>query len=354
MPDWASESGRSDLADPKPGAFRDFVTAIGRRYSGVFAPAIGLPLPRVSYWSVWNEPNLEEFLQPQFRDGRPYSPRLYRRLLLAARAGLEASGHALDRVLIGETATSGGRSSIGPIAFLRGVFCLDRNYLPERPCAPLDATGWAHHPYGYSHPPHLPPPNREMVNVARLPSLVRALDAVAAAGATTSPLDVYVTEFGVLTAPRQFGVPLDKQVGWLAASEYLAWRNPRVASWAQYLLRDDSPKFLTHFTTGLLFNDGRAKPAYSAFPITVSVRRAGGGQVTIWGHVRPGLGPFGVRVEATDPGGEPFKLRDVVTDAYGYFSFAAEASGGRRWRAICAMPSGRVLRGPFVGAYAFG
>src|SRR4051794_4442652 len=64
VPDWASQSGHSDLADPKPGAFEDFVTAVGRRYSGAFMPAVGLPLPRVGYWSVWNEPNLEEFLQP--------------------------------------------------------------------------------------------------------------------------------------------------------------------------------------------------------------------------------------------------------------------------------------------------
>ena len=64
-------------------------------------------------------------MQPQFRHGEPYAPKLYRRLYLAAQAGLRETGHGSDLVLIGETATSSGRRSIGPIDFLRGLFCLD-------------------------------------------------------------------------------------------------------------------------------------------------------------------------------------------------------------------------------------
>ena len=46
------------------------MTAGGRRYSGSYAlpAAAGVPavrLPRVNYWSIWNEPNQPGWLAPQ-------------------------------------------------------------------------------------------------------------------------------------------------------------------------------------------------------------------------------------------------------------------------------------------------
>ena len=32
-------------------------------------------------WSIWNEPNQPQFLMPQYRKGKPYSPTLYRKPL---------------------------------------------------------------------------------------------------------------------------------------------------------------------------------------------------------------------------------------------------------------------------------
>ena len=70
---------------PDVSAFGDFARAVATRYSGHFSPASGGgELPAATMWSVWNEPNLSLFLKPQYVDGRPYSPILYRHLFIAA------------------------------------------------------------------------------------------------------------------------------------------------------------------------------------------------------------------------------------------------------------------------------
>jgi hypothetical protein len=70
--------------------------------------------------------------------------------------------------------------------------------------------------------------------------------------------------------------------------------------------------------------------------------------------VRPGRGPFQVGIQARQPGDAPHLLRTVYTDRRGFFRFTAAARPERRWRAYCVLPSGRLLRGPFVRAYRFG
>ena len=56
-----------------------FLTAAARRYSGSFSH-----LPRVRYWQIWNEPNLDAYLVPQYANGRPASPDWYRSMVNAA------------------------------------------------------------------------------------------------------------------------------------------------------------------------------------------------------------------------------------------------------------------------------
>src|SRR3954447_11426229 len=96
-PAWASSCGGSAAArricSPKPAEFGQFVTALGRRY------------PTVTRWSMWNEPNQGGWLTPQWKkSGRthiPAAPTIYRNLVRAATAVLQASGHAGDQILLG-------------------------------------------------------------------------------------------------------------------------------------------------------------------------------------------------------------------------------------------------------------
>ena len=116
-PRWAEEPGRPAHPSshpgwaPSPRAFEAFTHAVGARYDGTYTPAgASTPLPRVSFWSIWNEPNLGAFLSPQGVPGDlsvENSGHLYRNLLEAAWAGLQQTGHGEDTILIGELAGGG-------------------------------------------------------------------------------------------------------------------------------------------------------------------------------------------------------------------------------------------------------
>ena len=63
-PRWAAGCSTRDCK-PDPKLYRQFVTAVGRRYSGSFKDSSGNLLPRVERWSLWNEPDQVGWLNPQ-------------------------------------------------------------------------------------------------------------------------------------------------------------------------------------------------------------------------------------------------------------------------------------------------
>ncbi|MEK6251199.1 MAG: hypothetical protein AABM43_04510 [Actinomycetota bacterium] len=365
IPDWASSTGRGSLFDPDPDEFEQFVQALGQRYDGTCVPPNcaggpdGDPLPRVDQWSVYNEPNLKTFLRPQrASDGRTVSGLIYRRLFLAAQRALADTGHRKDLLLIGETAPSRGSASTAPLKFLRQVFCLSRDYRLVRGCQPIEADGWAHHPYN----PHIPPwevpkqVHRSIISIGSMDRLVHALRLAARAGATVQRLPVYVTEYGIESYPQGgFGVSPQRQAEYLGIAEYLLYRNPWVSSFAQYLLDDDrNPSQLLSFQTGLRFANGFPKPSYDAFPIALVARQRKNVWDEIWGHVRPGEGPYSVQIEYRDGDTGPVRrFTEVPTDRNGYFRFNTPSRRGRQWRATCPLPGGAELQGPFVRSYRF-
>jgi hypothetical protein len=358
--DWASGSVSNDHVYPDPSRFEEFVTALGVRYSGDCSQSCesSSPLPRVSLWSVWNEPNLALFLRPQYVRGQSVSGRIYRGLFLAARRGLRDSGHGSDQVLIGETAPSRGAVSTPPITFLRDVLCLDRSFARRGNCAPVRAAGWAQHPYTPGVAPWQRPPGKGNISIGSVNRLTRALHLAASAGATLARLPVYVTEFGIESYPKptsQFGLSQLRQVEYLGIAEFLLYRNPWVRSYAQYLMGDDGGNPADHLTfdTGLRFADDSPKLSYSAFPVTLVVRRRSSGRVEIWGHVRPGTGVRAVQVTYEDADGARGSLQQAFTNPDGYFEISSEYRRGRRWRAACTLPDGRLLSGPLIHSYAF-
>lgn len=276
-PAWASDCRRGSVAArqvcaPRPDDFRRFVAALGRRYPGVRT------------WAVWNEPNNPNWLTPQFAHRRPRSPALYRRLVRAAATALDATGHAGDELLAGETAPIGartGRSARSPMMpgpFLRRVLC--------RRCGRLPATGIAHHAYtrGGSRSPRSRSLRGELAisDLGRVTTLVRtaARRRILPRGA-----GVHLTEGGWQTSPpdRLFGVPPTVQARWLNEAEWMVRRHPRVRSVGQYLLYDESE---THrFQSGLRYAGGRAKPALRAWRLPIWVVRRGRA-VTVWGRAR--------------------------------------------------------------------
>jgi hypothetical protein len=327
IPAWASQCGGSvnnrRLCRPDPAEFRQFVTAAGRRYPGV------------RRWSLWNEPNHGAWLVPQYsrKGGRmvPESPTRYRRLVEAGVGGLEAAGHSGDQVLLGETAPIGrssgswSRRSIGPTSFYRELFCLDARgralrgrSARLRGCRgyrPLAVTGAAHHPY--TRAAGADPRGRvgsTDITIGTLGRLTTWLNRGAARGRIPRGLPVYLTEFGFQTNPpdRLSGVSLGRQARWLNEADWIAYRNSRVASVAQYELRDDPA--VSSFNTGLRFRDGRAKPGLAAYRIPIWVT-AGRRSTRVWGQIRPapqGV-PQQVEVQYRTASGRTWQTLQTVT-----------------------------------------
>jgi hypothetical protein len=352
VPKWATAARRGYVRRPGARKFRRFVTAVGRRYRD----AVGL-------WSVWNEPNHPDFLAPQYtgrgRHRRPASPRIYRRLFRAAQAGLRRSGNGADRVLMGETAPRGNSNVVGPLALLRGALCLDGRYRRRAGCRPIDAGGWAHHPYTTSAGPWFRSPRRDDVTIGTLPRLQRALHRAYRAGALRRRIGLYLTEFGVQSHPdRLSGVALSRQAEYRSIAERIAYRNPRVRAFSQYQMRDDLPRpgsrlmRYSGFESGLRRSGGRAKPAYRGFRLPLVARRTSRRGVRLWGLVRPARTRTRVSVDVRDRRTRGWReLRTVRTNRRGYWRAAVRHRRGRTYRVRWTAPDGAVYRGPRTRAY---
>ncbi|MDP2712606.1 MAG: hypothetical protein Q8O56_15435 [Solirubrobacteraceae bacterium] len=340
VPRWATQAKRDNLTRPSPTAFAAFAMAVGRKFGD-----------QVSTWSIWNEPNQPQFLRPQFASGgRAASPAIYRSLYQAGVRGLRKAGQTDDTFLIGETSPRGTGRVVAPLAFLRGMLCLNANYRKRPACGALDADGYAHHAYTTRQGPSFRPPQSDDVTIGALSRLTRALDRARSAGALRKRLPIYLTEFGIQSTPDTIsGVSLAKQVEFRAISERIAWTNPRVAAFSQYLLTDDDPtgpNQFAGFESGLRFANGRAKPSLAAFRLPLAVRRLGS-RVSIWGLVRPANGVTTATVTYADRGSSTFRpLRTVRTDARGYFTFSAMWRKDRRWNITWEGQSGSP-----VGSY---
>lgn len=334
VPRWATLGRRSTVKFPSALRFGRFVQAVGRRYG-----------PMIDYWSVWNEPNHPQFLGPQWVRGKPYAPRIYRRLFRAARKGLRRSGNRRDRVLMGETAPNGSGRIILPLRFLRGTLCLNKHYRMRRSCNKLDIDGWAHHPYTTRRGPRYRPRNRDAVMIGTLSRLRRALDRAARAGAIRRRAGIYLTEFGIQSKPDPiYGVSQTRQAEWRALAEQIAYRNSRVRAFSQYLMRDDAKQGRRYggFESGLRYHGGRRKKAYRAFRLPMTATRSSKRRVRLWGLVRPAAGRTRVTIYRRDRGSRRWRLlKSDRTDRRGYWRTSTRYRRGRAYLVRWREPGGR-------------
>lgn len=394
-PLWATGKGnkkRVTAFKPDPKGFGEFVEMIGRRYDGTRRDENqgGSSLPRVTAWSIWNEPNQGAQLQPQVERvkvrvkatktrkartktvKRLASPRLYRGLYRSAHAGLGRSGHGSDTILLGETAPIGVErddttSSIRPIRFLDALFCLNpkgRRALRgasakalgcDFPKAgPLRTTGFAHHPYSITSSPHTPDRNVLDVTLADRARLYALLDAAARVKRLPARLPVWHTELGWQTNPPDpiRGVSLDDGARFLAEAEQITRADPRVVAATQFLL-NDSPardeagasqkRQLSTYQSGLKFVDGKAKPALDAYRLPLAALGGGplpaGKPATLWGMVRPGLQGGSVRLTFTPAEGPAVDVPTGPVDATGAFSAAVTPPSPGVYRFTWTLPA---------------
>ncbi len=352
-PLWATsgpkEKGRQGYDwSEKPNAkdFGEFVRAIGRRYSGSYRPSsegslvpppeLGVPgragitptasdpdppIQKVNYWGLWNEPNVATWMSPQVRKvGHRHvdnSPRLYRALVDTGYAGLKASGHKSDTILVGELASHG---AVYPVPFTQELYCVSPKYRPltGQQAADLGCPksgsrskfvsahpglfafpGFAFHPYEEGAAPDHPLPNPNVIVLANLGKMETAIDRSQKAYNRHRHVGMYLTEWGYKTKPPNpfVKVSLKEQATWLNEGEYETAHMPRVACLAQFLLVDNAPRagqppgtrgYWSTYQTGLIFTNGKAKPGLAAFRIPIWIPKAKHGpRVAVWGELRP-------------------------------------------------------------------
>jgi hypothetical protein len=314
-----SQRANAGTFRPIPSQFRAFAQAVGKRYSGSYRDENGIRrrLPRVSLWSIWNEPNQPGWLSPQWANDIPASPALYRELFYAGREGLEASGHGGDAILLGETAPLGSdkkgpRNGIRPIPFLRELVCVKPDGTQytgadatARHCedfdknGPLKAVGFAHHPYTKKGAPSVAPKTPDEITMGNIASLGPFLDTLStqSGGKMPSALPVFLTEFGYESNPPdpRNGIPYMRQAQFNQLADFLAYNDPRVMATTQFLLRDVGPltrypqgSRLYWFTyqSGLYTVRGRAKPAAFSYALPFVRCPAGAGTTGFWGQLR--------------------------------------------------------------------
>jgi hypothetical protein len=348
-PLWAEGSGAppgntNPNWEPSPTQFRQFVHALGVRYSGSYDPKLkrtvrdSNDLPRVSFWSVWNEPDYGPSLAPQGVMGHltiENSPRMYRNLVAAAWTALAQTGHVHDTFVIGELAPRGFPfwgvySGMKPLTFMRALYCVDANYRPLRGAAAaargcpataagshqfrarnpglFKAGGLSDHPYMRWYPPNAEEqPDPQYSSLAEIGNLERAADRLQRVYGSSRRMPIWDTEFGYITTPPKHDNQYEpskphhqpwpsqsKAAYYLNWAEYISWRNPRMASFFQYLLHDPLPSLRSNdwggFASGLLSYNFSPKVTYSAWRLPLFMPHSAGrhGQsLEVWGCVRP-------------------------------------------------------------------
>jgi hypothetical protein len=255
-PAYATADHRVGWDAPKARAFGRFAHAVAAHFAG-----------RVNRYSIWNEPNFRRWLWPQRR-----AATLYRGLYAAGYAAIKrADRHAA--VLLGETGAYRTGLMLAPLAFLRDVLCVDRNWRPRyrhghRTCKPLRADGFAHHPYEFGHPPAYRRRGADNVTIGTLGRLTHALHLLAAHHVLSTPpgraLPVYLTEFGYFASGKQRRSPR-RRAAWLTQAYRMALAAPGVRELVAYGLVAPGRKSPWRlWDTALLDRRGRPRAAYTA------------------------------------------------------------------------------------------
>jgi cellulase (glycosyl hydrolase family 5) len=228
-PRWANGGKNRNVMPRNVSDFTAFARAIASRYSGRFT---GFPFVR--FWSVWNEPNLQLFLTPQFNArGKSVAPANYARLYAAGYAGIKA-GNPRAQVAIGETSARGSDKPTG----LRPTHSPGKfAELVAKANPRLKFDAWSHHPYPFN--PNSRPsqvvkwPN---VSLASLPRFNEALKQFF--NRRTAP--IWITEYGHQTKPPDtFGVPYEKQAAYIQQSISMASKYPFVSMFIWFVYQDD-------------------------------------------------------------------------------------------------------------------
>jgi hypothetical protein len=253
-PSWANGGKGPNVAPTRMVDLTDFAQALASRYSGRHKG-----YPYVRFFSVWNEPNLNQFLRPQFdARGRSVGPAIYARIYRAAYAGIKA-GNPKASVGIGETSARGHdrprgnvQDSHSPTRFAELV--------ARAAGSSLRFAAWAVHPYPST--PSQPPTARVRkpnISLRQIGDFQKVVDKAFKRRATP----IWITEYSHETRPGEpRGVTYAKQASYAAQALAIAKATPAVKMFIWFVFRDDPSD---PWQSGLLTESGTRKPAFARF-----------------------------------------------------------------------------------------
>jgi hypothetical protein len=401
-PQWATGGGQPSGGPRlqwKPSAkeFGAFVRAAGTRYSGSYKPTgASTAIPKISFWSIWNEPNYGIDLAPQATNHNrvEVSAQQYRGLADNAWKSLQATHHGRDTILIGETAphgtnSPGNFSGIKPLSWLRALYCVGSSYRPltgssaraigcpttssgirgfaKAHAELFRASGFAAHLYVQGFPPNqltylchntlCPSRTRsdpDFADLATVNRLMRTLDRLNRAYGSHSQFPIYNTEYGYWTNPPEKAARISPTTAayYINWAEYISWKSKRIRSYSQYLLVDPPAN---NFASGLEFKDGTPKVTFDAYMLPImlpSTNTRRGRSLEVWGAVRPaafakkdgfGTQQAQVQFQANSRGGWKTVKRVSITNSRGYFDIRQTFSGSGSVRIAWVNESGQTV-----------
>jgi hypothetical protein len=248
-PKWANGNQTPNHMPKKLSDLTTFARMLATRYDGRHG------FGSVGLYSVWNEPNLQLFLTPQYAGKKIVGPANYAKLYKAAYSGIKA-GNPLAQVAIGETSARGrdkplatASASVAPATFARLLSQVKG----------LKFAAWAHHPYPTS--PNLPPlqkvryPN---VTLSTMPQFEKDLNKW-----FKRTVPVWITEYGHETKPGEpHGVSPATQAAYAKQALNRAKADPNIQMFIWFTFRDSSGN---PWQSGLELPSGAHKPSYAAF-----------------------------------------------------------------------------------------
>ena len=280
-PSWANGGQAKTVAPTNSQDLQDFAHAAGIRYSGYYVPPswqqqpelapANSPLPAVTLWTAWNEPNNPIWLTPQYkRVGGKWqiaSAVAYAQICNAVYTGIHSvlisplkGAPAGEQVACGVTGPRGndaptsGRPSVDPLSFLTAA----------KKAGMKTFDVYAHHPYadaGSEGPTYVPRGKDvrriQLGNINVLIALVTKL---------YGPKPLWITEYGYQTNPPDttiFGVSWATQAADMKQAYAMARANPRISMMLWFLVRDQPN--IGGWQSGLETVAGKHKPSWNTF-----------------------------------------------------------------------------------------
>ena len=242
-PDWANGGQHPAFTPDDPADYGTFCRAVATRYDGHHGH------PRVTRFTVWNEPNGGEFFRPQ----DAYTSKRYADLARSCIDGV-AKVDAAATVAIGPLASRGSKGGVAPLAFLDGY----------RAAGGPEPAAVAINPYMFGLDPIFLPGEQRANGAINLRNLDSLQGWLSTAYGSIKPL--WITEFAWRTAQTPGrGVLSDEQQATLTSASVQLVRSsyPYVRVMVWFLLRDQGPE--AYWRSGLVRFDWQRKPVYDVW-----------------------------------------------------------------------------------------